>query len=305
VSPHLVRSAGAALVLALLAAIAMALLLDALDSSLKSQEDVEHRLGLPFLGLLPRVTDAQLSERFVAENPQSPAAECCRVIRTNLLYAGLKQPLRKLLVTSSLAREGKTLTTVSLGTVMAQAGNRVLLIDSDLRSPRLQDALKLDSDVGLTDVLLGHKTLEEAIQPTGINNLSVLLSGGVPPNPAEVIDGPQFRALLDECAERYDRVILDSPPVLPVTDPAILSNYCDGVVIVIRSGRTAVAQARRTKRVMIDMGARILGVVLNDCVARGFGYGYGYRYGYGYGKDNRRKRRAGESTAEAARRVAG
>jgi capsular exopolysaccharide synthesis family protein len=288
VSPHLVRAGLAVMSLSLLLAILVALLLDALDSSVKTQEDVEHKLGVPLLGLMPRVPRAgepgpggAVTRPIVIEDPTSPAAECCRVIRTNLLYAGLKQPLRRLLVTSSLAQEGKTLMTVNLGAVLAQGQSKVLLIDSDLRSPRLHKALGMRSGIGLTDVLLGNATLDEAIQPTGIPNLSVLLSGGVPPNPADVIEGTGFRELLDACSARFDRVVLDSPPVLPVTDPALLATYCDGVLMVVRSGRTGVAQVRRTRQAIGDLGARLLGVVLNDHSPRGFGYGYGYYERYG------------------------
>jgi capsular exopolysaccharide synthesis family protein len=291
VSPHLARSGVGAMLLAALLAILVALLLDALDSSVKTQEDVEHKLGLPLLGLMPPVAQAGDprngsgagggSRPVVIEDPSSPAAECCRVIRTNLLYAGLKQPLRRLLITSSLAREGKTLMSVNLGAVLAQGSSKVLLIDSDLRSPRLHKALGMRAGIGLTDVLLGNASLDEAIQPTGIPNLSVLLSGGVPPNPADVIEGAGFRQLLDACSERFDRVVLDSPPVLPVTDPALLATYCDGVLMVVRSGRTGVAQARRTRQAIGDLGARLLGVVLNDHSPRGFDYGYGYYGRYG------------------------
>lgn len=288
VSPHLTRSGIAALLISLLVGIVLALLLDALDRSVKTQDDVETKLKLPFLGLMPKVQGGNRPELFVADNPSSPAAECCRVVRTNLLFAGLKRPLRKILVTSSLAREGKTLTTVSLGTVMAHAGNKVLLIDADLRSPRLRSALQIERDVGLTDVLLGNMSLEEAIQPTGIPNLFVLLSGGVPPNPAEVIEGQRFRELLDTCADKYERVMIDSPPVLPVTDPAILATYCDGVVLVLRAGKTSQTQARRIRQTLLDLGARILGAVLNDADVTGRSYGYGY----GYGKQTKAARAA-------------
>jgi len=299
VSPHLVRAGLGAMSLAVLVALLLALLLDALDSSVKSQEDVEHKLGLPLLGLMPRVPRSgepgpggAVTRPIVIEDPTSPAAECCRVIRTNLLYAGLKQPLRRLLVTSSLAREGKTLMTVNLGAVLAQGQSKVLLIDSDLRSPRLHKALGMRSGIGLTDVLLGNATLDEAIQPTGIPNLSVLLSGGVPPNPADVIEGAAFRDLLDACSARFDRVVLDSPPVLPVTDPALLATYCDGVLVVVRSGRTGVAQVRRTRQAVGDLGARLLGVVLNDHSPRGFGYGYGYYERYGSPVDDKARKAA-------------
>jgi capsular exopolysaccharide synthesis family protein len=283
ISPHLTRSGVVAFLLSLLGGMLLAFALDALDRTLKTQEDVEAKLAVPFLGVMPHVADASDGrlDLFVADNPQSAAAECCRLIRTNLLFVGLSRPLKRLLITSPVAREGKTMTTISLGVVMAQAGNKVLLIDSDLRRPRLKTALGMNGEIGLTNVLLGTLTLEEAIQPTGIPNLFVLLSGPVPPNPAELVDGPRYREVIDECAEKYERVIIDSPPAVPVTDPAILAGYCDGVVMVVRAGRTAQDQAKRARRNLSDVGARILGVVLNDAELSRRGYG-GYRYGYGY-----------------------
>jgi capsular exopolysaccharide synthesis family protein len=276
VSPHVSRAAMAAAVLSLVAGLLLAFLLDALDRSIKTPADVEARLGLPFLGTLPRFVAKGNPDRVVAEQPQSPVAEHCRLIRTNLMFAGLNRQLRRFLVTSPVSREGKTLTCVSLGIVMAQAGQKVLLIDADLRRPRLQAALGLDGSVGLTSVLLGAVPLAQAIQPTGIPNLSALCAGPVPPNPAELVDGARFRELLDECAEGFERVLIDSPPALPVTDPAILSGYCDGVVMVVRSGHTTYDQAQRAVRNLVDVGARLLGVVLNDSdvLRRYAGYSY-------------------------------
>jgi capsular exopolysaccharide synthesis family protein len=288
VSPHLARAAVVSALLALLAGVLLALLLDTLDRTIKTPEDIESKMGVPFLGVMPHVEAAEgRLDLYVADNPQSPASECCRLIRTNLLFAGLSRPLKRLLVTSPVAREGKTTISISLAVVMAQSGNRVLLIDSDLRRPRLKAALgalgangKLE-DIGLTSALLGEVPLDQAIQATTVPNLFVLLSGPVPPNPAELVDGVRFRELIEECAEKFERVIIDSPPAVPVTDPAILASYCDGVVMVVRSGRTAEDQARRARRNLTDVGARILGVVLNDCDVSRRGYG-AYRYGYGY-----------------------
>jgi capsular exopolysaccharide synthesis family protein len=288
VSPNLTRAAMLAALLGLLIGVLLALLLDALDRSLKTPEDVESKLSVPFLGVVPHVEVGEgRMDLYVAENPQSPASECCRLIRTNLLFAGLSRPLKRILVTSPVAREGKTTLSISLAVVMAQAGNKVLLIDSDLRRPRLKAALESIGaegklgDVGLTSALLGTVPLDQAIQPTKVPNLFVLLSGPVPPNPAELVDGARFREVLEECAEKYERLIIDSPPAVPVTDPAILATYCDGVVMVARSGRTTEDQALRARRNLTDVGARILGVVLNDCEMSRRGYGV-YRYGYGY-----------------------
>ena len=288
VSPHLGRGAVVAGVLSLLLGILLGLSVDSLDRSLKTQEDVETKLGVPFLGLIPSMKTDRVGDMFVADNPQSAVAECCRLIRTNLMFVSVSKPLRRLLVTSSVAREGKTVTTVNLGVVLAQGGNKVLIIDSDLRRPRLKAALGMTDEVGLTNVLLGNVPLDEAIRPTRVPNLFVLLSGPVPPNPAELVDGPRFREVMEECSEKFERVLLDSPPAVPVTDPAVLAGYCDGVVMVVRAGRTAHNEARRARRNLVDAGARILGAVLNDCDIKRRGYGsYGYAYGY-YGSDRGR-----------------
>jgi capsular exopolysaccharide synthesis family protein len=295
ISPKLVRVAVLAFVLSLIVGVLLAFALDALDRTIKTQEDVEGKLAVPFLGVMPHVTlSATRADLHVADNPQSAAAECARLIRTNLLFTGLSRPMKRLLVTSPVAREGKTMTSISLGAVFAQAGNKVLLIDSDLRRPRLRSALGLDVEIGLTNVLLGTIKLEEAIVKTDIANLFVLLSGPVPPNPAELVDGPRFREVLDECAEKFERVIVDSPPAVPVTDPAILAGYCDGVVMVVRAARTTQDQAMRARRNLSDVGARILGAVLNDADLSRRGYGR-YEYGYGYGYyGSTRQARAGK-----------
>lgn len=279
-------------ILSLLLGILFTLLLDALDRSVKSQEDVEQRLALPFLGVLPRVEEgpaaAAAGDLYVAEHPRSTVAEACRTIRTNVLFAGAEQALRRILVTSSVAREGKTLCCVSLGTVLAQGGARTLIIDCDLRRPRIAKAFGMREGVGLTNVLLGDVEPEDAIRETKVPGLSVLTSGPIPPNPAELLDGAHFRALLDKLSERYDRVLLDSPPAVPVTDPAVLSTQVDGVVLVVRFGETGRDAVRRAAKHVLDVGGRLIGVILNDIDTTQKGYrGYygGYYYQSEYGAD--------------------
>jgi len=196
------------------------------------------------------------------------------------MFAGLNRQLKRLLITSPLPREGKTLTSVSIAIALAQAGQKVLIVDADLRRPRLHAALQLDGSVGVTSVLICSEALEKAIIPTSVPNLSALFCGPIPPSPAELIEGAQFRELMERCAEKFDRVLIDSPPAIPVSDPAILAGQCDGVILVVRSAKTPHEQAKRAARRLKDMGARILGVVLNDVDAVSGGYGYGYGYGY-------------------------
>ncbi|MCA1664498.1 MAG: polysaccharide biosynthesis tyrosine autokinase [Myxococcales bacterium] len=289
VSPHLMRAGTAAMFFSILLGVLFALLLDALDRSIKTQEDVEVRLKWPLLGVIPRIDGAR-RDVFVAESPSSVVAECFRSIRSKLQFSDLTRPVRRLLVTSALPREGKTLVTLNLAIVMAQAGKRVLVIDGDLRRPSVSAALGVRGSDGLTDVLLASVSLDKAIRPTRVQNLSVLPAGTIPPNPSELIETPRFREILEQCAAGYDTVLIDSPPAVPVNDPAVLAGYCDGVVLVVRSHQTSRDQADRARRKLIDTGARIIGVALNDCETGQLGYG---SYEYAYGQPPEREAAAG------------
>ncbi len=281
VSPRLRVAMGLGLVVGLLIGVSAAFALDALDRTLKTHEDIETHLGLPLLGMLPRfVPDGRgrhPPDLYVAYHPRSTVAEACRAIRTNLMFAGTERQLRTILLTSSMAREGKTLSCLSLGTVLAKAGERTLIVDCDLRRPRIARALGLTGGPGLTSVLVGEATLAEAVRPTSVDNLFVLPSGPSPPNPAELLNGSHFRALLAELTAQYDRVLLDSPPAVPVTDPAILATSVDGVVLVVRHAATHRDAARRAAQHIKDVGGNIVGVVLNeiDTAAKGYRSYYG------------------------------
>jgi capsular exopolysaccharide synthesis family protein len=281
VSPKLRVALGLALVLALLLGTALAFALDALDRSLKSQEDIAQHLHLPLLGMLPKFSPDTRGkyprDLYVAYHPRSTVAEACRAIRTNLLFAGTDKPLRTLLLTSSLAREGKTLSCISLGTVLAKAGARTLIIDCDLRRPRVARAFGMGGTQGLTSVLLGECSFAEAIRSTPVENLFVLPSGPIPPNPAELLNSHTFRAALAELSAQYDRVLIDSPPAVPVTDPAILATAVDGVLLVVRHGVTHRDAARRAAAHIQDVAGNIIGVVLNeiDTTAKGYRSYYG------------------------------
>jgi capsular exopolysaccharide synthesis family protein len=278
IRPQLTRAGMLAAFLSLFAGVLLAFGLDAVDRSVKTQADVDAKLGLPYLGTLPHLA-AGYTVRAVADQPASAIAESCRLIRTNLMFAGLTRPLRRLLVTSPVAKDGKTLTAASLGIVLAQAGQKVLLVDADLRQPGLSKQFGVRAQIGLTDVLLGTADLSQAIVSTNIPNLSILCAGASPPNPAELLDGSAFADLIDKCAQGFERVVLDSPPAVPVADPGILARHCDGVVLVLRARRTRFDFAQRASRHLQDVGARMIGVVLNDSTLRHADYGEYYHYG--------------------------
>ena len=276
VSPRVRVVLALAVILALLLGVLLAFVFDALDRTVKAPQDIETHLGLPLLGHLPSFAQDSRGRHppdlYVAYHPRSTVAEACRAIRTNLMFAGADQTLQTLLLTSSLPREGKTLCCVSLGTVLAKSGARTLIIDCDLRRPRIARAFGISATLGLTSVLVGEVSLDEAIRSSEVENLSVLPAGPTPPNPAELLNGQHFRKLLAEVRTRFDRVLIDSPPAVPVTDPAILATLVDGVLLIVRHGKTPREAAARAAQHMLDVGGRIVGVVLNAIDVSGKGY---------------------------------
>lgn len=265
-------------VLGLIAALARELT----DRSLKTPFEVEGALGISCLGLLPAISTKSASYRrygrrdraqipatlmdrdlIVAAQPEGGIAEASRAIRTNLTFMSPDRPYRSLCVTSAVPQEGKTTVAVSLATVLAQSGQRVLLVDTDLRRPRLHRTFRMANDVGVSMEVTGQATLDECIRATPIENLSLLTSGPIPPNPAEILQSERFRELVVELGKRYDRIVFDSPPLLPVTDGAILSKYVDGVILVTWGFRTQRNAARHAVRLLRDVKAHIVGAVLN------------------------------------------
>ncbi len=280
--------------LALVGSLGLAFLLEQLDNTVNTQADVEERIGLPFLGFVPRLpTTKEISEEgrqlFVYRNPKSSVAEACRAIRTNLLFMTPDRPLRTMLVTSSGPREGKSTTVINTGITMAQSGNRVLLVDTDMRRPRLHRAFGVPNELGVSSTIVGEATIAQIVKSTEVPNLFVAPCGPIPPNPAELFHAKAFRDFVDAAVESFDRVIFDSPPVNAVADPLVLSTQVDGVLVVFRASVTPRALAQRTIRTLRAVKAHILGAVLNDVDIGRARYGYYYetyrRYGYDDAKD--------------------
>ncbi|MHB1846635.1 MAG: GumC family protein [Deltaproteobacteria bacterium] len=286
-----------AMVLGLLGGLGLAFGLEKLDSSFKSQEDVERILGLAFLGIMPSIDDSTLPQgkgekaatardTFVHTHPKSSVAECCRSIRTNLLFMSPDRPLRRLLVTSSSPQEGKTTTAVSLGIAMAQSGNRVLLVDTDMRRPRLHRAFGVANEVGLSTAVVGEARVDDCVKTTEVPNLWVLPCGPVPPNPAEMLHAERFKEIVASLSGRFDRIVFDSPPLAAVADAAVLATQVDGTLLVIKAGQTRHELALRALASLQSVNAPIAGAVLNDLdlESREYGYYYYYRRGY-YGEE--------------------
>ena len=284
-----------ALVLGLGAALLVVFVIDRMDTIVRSPEQLQSDLGLPVMGIHPRFPKAAPSadgapggedgQLIVATSPKGAVAESCRTIRTNLLFMTPGQQLQSLVVTSAGPSEGKTNLAAHLSHAMASMNSRILLVDTDMRRPRVHKVFGLDKKRGLSSVLIDEVRLEDAIRPSGYANLDLLPLGNIPPNPAELINSGAFRKLVDQLQTRYDHVIFDSPPVMAVADTSILAQYVDGVLMVARQDKTNRHALRQAVKTLQNVNARVLGFVLNDvdleAVRKGY-YSYQYRHSYYY-----------------------
>ncbi|WP_344087316.1 polysaccharide biosynthesis tyrosine autokinase [Luedemannella helvata] len=285
VSPRPLRNLGLGLLLGLLAGCAAALLRETLDTTVKSAEVLTKVAGVPVLGVIPLDASARKAPLIVAGKANSARAEAFRQIRTNLTFVDVDRPVRSIVVTSAHRDEGKSTTSCNLAIALATAGEKVLLIEADLRRPRLGHYLGLEGALGLSNALAGQVDVDQVIQPWG-HGLWVLLSGSLPPNPSELLGSDAMRDLLDELTARYDRVVLDTPPLLPVTDGAVVAARADGVILVARSARTTQEQVRKAAQSLNAVGASVIGSVLSMQRPRPGEVGY-YPY---YGPEQNRTR---------------
>ena len=286
VSPNLRINVALATILALMLGFGLVFLSVYLDRTVKTTTDASVAAGVPVLGFIPMLGaggDDKARDLYVHEHPKSLIAESCRALRTNILFSSADRNLKTLIVSSANQREGKTTSVIYLGTTMAQSGQRVLLIDTDMRRPRLHASTGVPRTHGLSNLILGDKSYDDVIKTTEIPNLFVLPCGPLPPNPAELLMTNRFKTVLAELATRFDRVILDSPPVQAVTDAVVLSKLVDGVILVVRADKTLRDDIKRSAQQIKDVGGSIFGVIVNEINAgdRSY-YSYGYGYGYGY-----------------------
>jgi len=228
------------------------------------------------------------------ENPKSPIAEAYRTLRTNIQFSSLDNPLKTIMVTSSAPGEGKTTTTVNLAVAMAQSDARVIIIDGDLRKPRIHKVFKSSNQYGVSNILVNNLDYKDVVIKTPINGLEILPSGIIPPNPSELLSSNKMKALINKLKEDYDYVLIDTPPAAVVTDAAILSTCADGVLLVCAAGQVSKEAVQRSRELLKNVNANILGVVLNKIPANNKGY-YQYYYEDYYGEEEaqgRRKKKA-------------
>ena len=295
--------------------VGIAFLLEILDDTVKTGDDIE-RLGLTLLGTIPLVHTDQIIRRLRKQgkeftdsdlhrveakmitrfSPKSPVSEAYRSLRTNIQFADIDKPKRVILMTSTTSKEGKSTTAVNLAVTLAQTGSRVLLVDSDLRRPALHNFFGFDKAYGLTNVLIGSLSLDDVIKPTEVDKLDVITAGDIPPNPAELVASEKMRKFIEDVRARYDHVILDSPPVIAVTDAAILATRVDGALLVVSSGTVNRKEVQRSVALIKNVRSNILGVVLNGLdVKRIYGsyyyYFHYYQYYYYYGSESKKHKK--------------
>jgi capsular exopolysaccharide synthesis family protein len=281
-SPKTTLDLGLALLVGLIVGLGLAVLREALDNTVKTSTDLQAITGAATLGAIAFDPDAKRLPLIVMADLHGTRAEAFRQLRTNLQFVEVDSRLRSIVFTSSIPAEGKSTTVCNLAITLAQAGVRVLLVEADLRRPRIGTYLNLETSVGLTNVLIGASHIDDAIQTWGKQGqLHVLPSGPMPPNPSELLGSRGMTKLLREMEDRYDLVILDAPPLLPVTDAAVLATEASGAVMVVHHGKTRIEQVHRATETLDAVGARILGCVINFAPRRGpdaYYYGYGYKY---------------------------
>jgi capsular exopolysaccharide synthesis family protein len=313
VGPARLRNVMIALALSLVAGIGLAFLLDFLDDTVKSLDDVDRYIHLPALAMIPagvgnprlkgipqaRPGPSESTALAMIDDVRSPIAESYRHLRTSLLLSSAGQPPKTILVTSSQPSEGKTTTAINTAFMLAQTGAEVLIIDCDLRRPRLHAQFEVSNSRGLTTWLSGEKDLNNILQVCAKTpNLKILTSGPVPPNPAELLGSEEMRRLLGQLSERFAHIIIDSPPAISFTDASILSTMVDGVMLVVHGGRSSRAVVRRAKQQLLDVGAHIFGVVLNNVRMETQDYYYSSYYSNYYSTDAEGGR--GSSAGETA-----
>jgi succinoglycan biosynthesis transport protein ExoP len=290
VRPNVQMNLVIGILLALLAGLGAAMLAEMLDNTVKDRIDIEQKLGIPYLGSIPTFAPSAQDEGvvvpegkmdlYVHYRPNSRVAEAARTVRTNLLFMRPDKPLHTLLITSGHPREGKTSTSTSLAITLAASTGSCILVDTDLRKPRLHKVFNVSSDVGLTSYILSNDPITKYVRKTDVPGLDLLPCGPLPPNPAEILHTERFKQMVRELMEHYDTVIFDSPPVEIVSDALVLASLVDGVVLVGHAERTRRDMVASAIGALRSVNAPLLGMILSRTSQRGAGYGYYYGKGY-------------------------
>ena len=252
---------------------------EALDDTIKTPEDITEKFGLPILGVINHLNGSMKKGPITLEEPSSPTAEAYRTLRTNVSHASLNGELRTIMITSAEPGEGKTTTLANLAVVMAQNGQEVIVADCDLRHPKAHVQFRLNNRKGMGNLFEQTSfVLDGSRQVSGVKNLSVVTSGSLPSNPAELLGSQKMKALVEAMEREADVVLIDTPPTLAVTDAAVLAPNTDGVLLVVKPGKTRGRAVKRMLELLGQVEAKVLGVVLNDVSTSRSSYGYRYKY---------------------------
>ena len=307
VAPSLAKSLAAGTMLGFLGGFGLGYLVEMFDKTFRSPQEVSKILQLPMIGHIPEIVcekppESALAEVLVtAHKPKSPLAENFRAIRTALYFSAGNQQASVIQTTSPVPGDGKSTLTANIAITIAQSNKSILLIDADFRRPTQHKLFGLSNEVGLSSVVTGEAEPDVATQTTEVPNLYLMSCGPRPHNPSELLTSPQFADLLEVFREQYDFVIIDTPPVLAVTDPGIVSARVDGVIMALRIRKNGRPSAVRARKVLHDLDANMLGIVVNgidhrsgsygyySSYRRGYGYNYAYKYGYGAVQDKTEK----------------
>ncbi|MFH1488293.1 MAG: polysaccharide biosynthesis tyrosine autokinase [Pseudomonadota bacterium] len=288
-----------AALIGLITGIGLAFFFEYLDNTIKLPEDIKRHLQVPYLGPVPVIAenrgrrgDNPLPELVTFNVPKSTASEAYRGIRTGIFFSSAEKEPQVILVSSAGPGEGKTITATNIAVTMAQSGSRVVLLDCDMRRPKLRRIFNISGETGMSNILVGGCSVKEAVVSTEIPNLDLIPCGPVPPNPSEILGSSRMTKLMDVLRRTYGRVIVDSPPLTAVTDAVILSKAVDGVVVVIRAGVTPREIIKNGLGQLSSINARVLGVVLNGVDMNRDGYAYYQHYYYYYGDDRQRKKKS-------------
>ncbi len=280
VRPRKILNILLSVIVGLFGGVGIAFFLEYIDNTFKKPEDVEERLALPLLGVIPLIKRTEASdenfETIAHTNQKSTISEMYRALRTSILLS-TPEPVKSLVVTSSVENEGKTTTALNLAITLAQMDKMVLLVDADLRKPKVHSMLKMDNSIGLSS-FLARQVVQNMIKVSEVPNLSIITAGPLPPNPSELLGSKRMKEFLDVVNEKFDIVVFDAAPLITVTDTTLLSDLVDGTVLVLRSGMTTFDIAKRGVKLLRDINAKVLGVVLNSMDTEKEGYRYLYPY---------------------------
>jgi len=279
---------------------------DRVDTRLRTVNDLTDIVSSPVIGSIPLDADRENHPNLMLNDPTSHGAEAFRRLRTNLRFLSVDNHANVYTITSSVQGEGKSSTVSNLALAMAEAGQRVLVVDTDLRRPVVDNYFGVSGGVGLTNVLIGEAALDDVVQEGSHENLFVLAAGRIPPNPSELLGSDEMRQVIEQASGEYDAVLLDAPPLLPVTDSTLLARMTGGVVLVVSLNQVRREQVRGSLDSLAAVDVPVLGVVVNGVDKRADAYGYGHGYGYGtykadsskQGKRSSRRAKGGEPLAD-------